>query len=153
MLQRTTHTFVLVLGMVLLLVATGCRSGASNVATSEGTGTAGGSETHVVTSEIVEEDGARFLVATVTPGAGYHCNLDYPRWGVQVADDAPAAAGARRDKDDATVMSEDSVTFRIPLDDDASEGEVQGQVRLSVCNDDVCLTPTENVTWLVASGL
>jgi hypothetical protein len=108
--------------------------------------------THTVTTAVEGSGADRALVATVTPAPGFHCNMEYPRWQVQIADDAPALAGARASRDDAPVFTEEAVTFRIPVPADATPGDVAGQVRFSVCNDEACLMPTEPVAWTLAAA-
>lgn len=108
--------------------------------------------THTV-SNVVEGSGAeRWLVTTVTPAPGYKCNMDYPRWQVQVDESAPVAAGARVTREQATSFEENAVTFRVPITDASAVGEVTGKVRFSVCNDEACLMPTENVAWTLAAA-
>ncbi len=104
-----------------------------------------------VDTDIAEVDGARVLVATVCAGEGFHSNTEYPRWGVQVADDAPVAAGAAVSKDEAVEFADQHVTFHVPIDGEGA-GDVNGRVRFSVCNDEACLNPTADVSWTVATA-
>ena len=106
---------------------------------------------HSIETTVDSVDGRRWLVARVTPGEGYHCNMEYPAWAVAVGADAPAAAGVRQGKDDATEFTEEAVTFRIPLDSPEASGTVEANVRLSVCDEEACLTPRETIAWTLAS--
>jgi len=106
---------------------------------------------HVIETSVDSVDGRRWLVARITPGEGYHCNMEYPAWAVVVGADAPAAAGVRQGKDDATEFTESAVTFRIPLDSPEASGTVEANVRLSVCDEEACLTPRETIEWTLAS--
>jgi hypothetical protein len=106
---------------------------------------------HSIETTVDSVDGRRYLVARITPGEGYHCNMEYPAWAVNVGADAPAAAGVRQGKDDATEFTENAVTFRIPLDSPDAAGTVEANVRLSVCDDEACLTPRETIAWTLAS--
>jgi hypothetical protein len=106
---------------------------------------------HTIETTVDSVDGRRWLVARITPGEGYHCNMEYPAWAVNVGADAPAAAGVRQGKDDATEFTESAVTFRIPLDSPEASGTVEANVRLSVCDDEACLTPRETIAWTLAS--
>lgn len=108
--------------------------------------------THTVTTEVTEQDGQRMLVATVTPAEGYKNNMEYPRWQVAIDEDAPAAAGAEVNRDAATTFEEEQVVFHIPIEDGEAAGDVAGRLRFSVCNDEACLTPTEDVEWTLASA-
>jgi hypothetical protein len=117
-------------------------------ATAEGVAEA--SEGFSVRTEVVGTGEDAVLVTTVTPTDGFKLNLEYPRWNVSVADDAPVAAGAAVSRDAADEFTEDIAIFRIPVTSCPTEGQVAGTLRLSVCNDEACLTPTETVAWNLA---
>lgn len=104
-----------------------------------------------VDTEVAEIDGARVMVATVCAGEGFKSNTEYPRWGVQVADDAPVSAGAAVGRDDAVEFADHHVTFHVPIEGEGA-GDVGGRVRFSVCNDEACLNPTADVSWTVATA-
>lgn len=108
--------------------------------------------THTVTNTVEGSGAERWLVTTVTPAPGYKCNMEYPRWQVQVDESAPVAAGSRVTREQAATFDENAVTFRVPVTDAAAAGDVTGKVRFSVCNDEACLMPTENVAWTLAAG-
>lgn len=101
--------------------------------------------THEVSTEIVEVDGVRSLVATVTPINGYKVNVEFP-WSLAVDAEAPVAAGLRQGRDDCAKFTEDEARFVIPADGDAA-GEVLANMRLGVCNEVGCITPREEVSW------
>lgn len=113
---------------------------------------AGDVVSHSIATQVETVDGTRFLTATVTPAPGYHCNMEFPRWSVQIADDAPTLAGTRVPREQAATFTEQAVTFRIPVPDAAAVGDVAGSLRFSVCNDEACLMPTEPVAWTLASA-
>jgi hypothetical protein len=116
-----------------------------------GSGAAAEVVSHRVETSVDAVDGRRYLVARVIPAEGYHCNMEYPAWSVAVAADAPAAAGIRHGKDDATEFAEQAVVFRIPIDSPEAAGTVEANMRISVCDDEACLTPRETVSWTLAS--
>lgn len=126
-------------------------AGGPGVAANEASAPLSELATHSIETTVDSVDGRRWLVARVTPGEGYHCNMEYPAWAVAVGADAPAAAGVRQGKDDATEFTEGAVTFRIPLDSPEASGTVEASVRLSVCDEEACLTPRETIAWTLAS--
>lgn len=159
MLQRSKSCFAFAL--VALVSLGGCKPAEAPAAaegTSEGSAasSAGASAvagTHRIDATVEIVDGKPVLVATVLPGPGYHCNVDYPRWGVEVAADAPVAAGTVLAKADAAQFAEDRVVYRIPLVDAGANGNVAANVRLSICNDETCLTPPpEPIQWTLAAA-
>lgn len=147
--------FLLRVGLISLLTMLAACQGETAVATASEPSTAAQSSagasdevvTHAVSTTIETVDGQRVLVATVTPQSGYKINLEYPRWGVQVADNAPAAAGVRVGREEATTFAEEQAVFRIPIVDGAAAGAVEGTLRISVCDEEACLMPTETVQW------
>jgi hypothetical protein len=102
---------------------------------------------------VVEEGSGMVLVATVEPTEGYHCNMEFPGWSVQMDDDAAVLAGSRIDRSAVTEFSESRVVFRIPVTGEAdAAGVARGMMRFSVCDDETCLTPRETVEWQLAAA-
>lgn len=101
--------------------------------------------THEVATEVVEIDGVRALVATVTPINGYKVNVEFP-WSLAVDAEAPVAAGVRHGRDDCATFTEEQARFVIPAEGEAT-GEVLANMRLGVCNEVGCITPRESVSW------
>ena len=101
--------------------------------------------THEVATEVVEIDGVRSLVATVTPINGYKVNVEFP-WSLAVDAEAPVAAGVRHGRDDCATFTEEQARFVIPAEGEAT-GEVLANMRLGVCNEVGCITPRESVSW------
>ena len=101
--------------------------------------------THEVATEVVEIDGVRSLVATVTPINGYKVNVEFP-WSLAVDAEAPVAAGVRHGRDDCATFTEEQAQFVIPAEGEAT-GEVLANMRLGVCNEVGCITPRESVSW------
>jgi len=132
--------------------ATAETDGEEAAATDGDEASAGEEVTHTVSTEIIESEEGRTLVATVTPAEGYHCNMEYPRWQVAIDEDAPALAGTEVNRDEAHTFEEEQVVFHIPVADGEAAGDVAGRLRFSVCNDEACLTPTEDVQWTLASA-
>ena len=107
-------------------------------------------QTHEISTEVVEVDGVRSLVATVTPINGYKVNLEFP-WSLAVRDDAPVAAGVRQGNDDAAMFEEATAKFVIPAAG-ADAGEVLADLRLGVCDETGCITPREQLAWNLAAA-
>lgn len=104
-----------------------------------------------MSTEIVDVDGVRSLVATVTPINGYKLNIEFP-WNLRVAADAPVSAGLSQGRDDAAIFGEESARFVIPAGGEVV-GDVLANMRLGVCNDVGCITPREELTWTLAAAL
>lgn len=143
-------------GIAFLAALAACdRSGATPAATAapnEAAAAEPAADTHgfTVRTEVIDEGDTTFLQTTVRPTSGYKLNMEYPRWSVAVAESAPVAAGVRSARDEAREFTEDVAVFRIPVTDCPTEGTVDGELRLSVCNDEACLTPTETIAWNLA---
>jgi hypothetical protein len=100
-----------------------------------------------VQTVVETSEAGTFLVTRVTPENGFHCNMEFP-WSVAVQDSAPVAAGVRQGQQDAVRFEEAGVEFRIPIPQAVGEGvAVDGRLRLSLCNEELCVTPHQDVRW------
>lgn len=84
-------------------------------------------------STSVDEDGR--LITEVTPKRGYRVNVDYP-WILSVGDNS-------QDKRQAVEFSEKKARFVVSEEAAGAEG----QLRFSICNNNTCLTPVEDLHW------
>ncbi len=91
----------------------------------------------------VRDDGT--LIARVRAGNGFHINEQFP-WALNINEGAPVAGGSSFNKDQAASFGEYEVIFEVG-DGSSAQGAVEGMLRMSVCNDDACLTPRETVSW------
>lgn len=125
--------------MALLCGASACDR--TTVALDDGASHAEAYRLHTETEQTA--DGV-FLRVEVEPVPPYKVNLEFP-WalGVPAIDVEHRADAAHR-------LDEDRAVFRVPAG--AAAGTVEGRLRLSVCTDDICLTPRETVRWDVASA-
>jgi hypothetical protein len=96
---------------------------------------------------------------TVTPGAGYHVNTEYPvklvldsTQGVTLAKAELTAGGHTQGKGDADSFDEKQLAFSVKLTP-ASAGSytVNGTFRFAVCDASQCLPKRENVAITVAA--
>lgn len=92
----------------------------------------------------VKPDG-RYLVAEVTPEPGFHINLEFP-WALSIAPTAPVLSGKRFPKSEAKELVAERARYEIAVPAEGS-GTVDASLRLSVCNDRECRTPTAPVSW------
>lgn len=96
---------------------------------------------------------------TVTPGAGYHVNTEYPTKltlqapdGVTVAKAELTAGGHDKAKGDADALDEQNLTFLVKLTP-AKSGSytVNGSFKFAVCDKDQCLPKKEQIAIVVAA--
>lgn len=113
---------------------------------------------------IVSPDGAAagseaVAKITVTPGAGYHVNTEYPTKltlqapdGVTVAKAELTAGGHDKAKGDADALDEQNLTFSVKLTP-AKSGSytVNGSFKFAVCDKDQCLPKKEQIAIVVAA--
>lgn len=99
-----------------------------------------------------DADGALRLIATVTPEAGYHVNTEpnFP-WRLAIASDAPIAAGVMQGRADAVAIDENRAEFAVRAPDPGTAAEVNGTLRLGVCNDEGCVNVNAPVVWSVTA--
>ncbi len=108
---------------------------------------------HTIETTVEAEGSGMVLVATVEPTEGYHCNMEFPGWSVQIDDESPVLAGSRIDRSAVTEFTESRVVFRIPVADaQQAAGVARGMMRFSVCDEETCLTPRETVEWQLAAA-
>lgn len=109
--------------------------------------------THTVTTRVATNaDGSTQLITEVVPGEGFKINVaeGFP-WKVEVAGDAPAAAGASVDRTGATTFEEASAVFEINAGDCGDAQEIAGAVVLGICDETGCIRVREDVAWVMAS--
>jgi hypothetical protein len=96
---------------------------------------------------------------TVTPGAGYHVNTEYPvklvlnsTQGVTLAKAELTAGGHSQGKGDADSFDEKQLAFSVKLTPAAAGSyTVNGTFRFAVCDASQCLPKRENVAITVAA--
>lgn len=147
---------------IVWLAAAGCQSPAAPpvdttaaAAPPEAAAPAGTTNTdsHTIQTMVVEEGSGTVLVAVVEPTEGYHCNMEFPNWTVSMDTASALLAGQQFDRSVVTEFTEQRVEFRIPLTEDlAAPARALGMLRFSVCDDETCLTPREQVSWEVAAA-
>lgn len=109
--------------------------------------------THTITTRVATNaDGTTQLITEVVPGEGFKINVaeGFP-WKVEVASDAPAAAGTTVDRTGATTFEEASAVFEINAGDCGDAQEIAGAVVLGVCDDTGCIRVREDVAWEMAA--
>ncbi len=95
----------------------------------------------------------------VTPGAGFHVNMEYPTKltltatsGVAIAKAELKAGGADKSKGDAEAFTEDKLVFAIKLTPGASGSHtINGTFKFAVCDKDQCLPKKETIAIQVAA--
>lgn len=92
----------------------------------------------------VQPDG-RHLVAEVTPEPGFHINQEFP-WALTIAPSSPFLPGKKFVKTEAKEMVAERARYEVTIPAEGS-GVVDGSLRLSVCNDRECRTPSAPVSW------
>jgi hypothetical protein len=96
---------------------------------------------------------------TVTPGAGYHVNTDYPikltltsPQGVTLAKAELTAGGHAGGKGDADALDEKQLAFAVKLTPAASGSfTINGTFKFAVCDKDQCLPKKETIAIAVAA--
>ncbi|TVR02236.1 MAG: hypothetical protein EA398_08430 [Deltaproteobacteria bacterium] len=133
---RLSGLLLLLLG---LLSVSGCDRGELSLDE-----VAGDQAAYRLHSSTVDSPDGPVLRVEVEPLAPYRVNLEFP-WALMVpVKDMQLASG------DASRLDEARAVFEFPAG--TSTGLVEGNLRLSVCTDDICLTPRERIRWEVASG-
>lgn len=92
----------------------------------------------------VQPDG-RHLVAEVTPEPGFHINQEFP-WALTIAPGSPFLPGKKFVKSEAKELVAERARYEVTIPAEGS-GLVEGTLRLSVCNDRECRTPSAPVSW------
>jgi len=87
----------------------------------------------------------RHLVAEVTPEPGFHINQEFP-WALTIAATSPFLAGKKLVKTEAKELSADRARYEVVVPSEGS-GIVDATLRLSICNDRECRTPSAPVSW------
>jgi glucose/arabinose dehydrogenase len=87
----------------------------------------------------------RHLVAEVTPEPGFHINLEFP-WALTIAPTSPFLAGKKLVKSDAKELGAERARYEVVVPSEGS-GVVDARLRLSICNDRECRTPSAPVSW------
>ena len=87
----------------------------------------------------------RHLVAEVTPEPGFHINLEFP-WALTIAPTSPFLAGKKLVKSDAKELGAERARYEFVVPSEGS-GVVDARLRLSICNDRECRTPSAPVSW------
>jgi hypothetical protein len=96
---------------------------------------------------------------TVTPGAGYHVNTEYPikltltsPTGVALAKAEFVAGGHGNPKGDADALDEKQLAFAVKLTPAASGSyTINGNFKFAVCDHDQCLAKKETIAIAVAA--
>src|SRR5262249_11056050 len=96
---------------------------------------------------------------TVTPGAGYHVNTEYPikltltpPSGVTLAKDKFTAGGHDKARGDADALDEKQLAFAVKLTPAASGNyTINGNFKFAVCDRDQCLAKQETIAIAVAA--
>jgi hypothetical protein len=87
----------------------------------------------------------RHLVAEVTPEPGFHINQEFP-WALTIAPTSPFLAGKKLVKSEAKELGADRARYEVVVPSEGS-GVVDASLRLSICNDRECRTPSAPVSW------
>lgn len=87
----------------------------------------------------------RHLVAEVTPDPGFHINQEFP-WALTIAPTSPFLAGKKLVKSEAKELGADRARYEVVIPSEGS-GVVDASLRLSICNDRECRTPSAPVSW------
>lgn len=87
----------------------------------------------------------RHLVVEVTPEPGFHINLEFP-WALTIAPSSPFLAGKKLVKSEAKELAADRARYEVVVPLEGS-GIVDASLRLSICNDRECRTPSAPVSW------
>ena len=87
----------------------------------------------------------RHLVAEVTPEPGFHINQEFP-WALTIAPSSPFHAGKKLVKSEAKELGADRARYEVVVPLEGS-GVVDASLRLSICNDRECRTPSAPVSW------
>lgn len=112
-----------------------------------------GPATHTITTRVaMNADGTTQLITEVVPGEGFKINVaeGFP-WKVEVAADAPVAAGTTVDRTGASTFEEASAVFEINAGDCGETAEIAGAVVLGVCDETGCIRVREDVAWVMAA--
>jgi len=96
---------------------------------------------------------------TVTPGAGYHVNTEYPTKltltapdGVTLAKDKFIAGGHDKSRGDADALDEQRLAIAVKLTPAASGSyTINGNFKFAVCDRDQCLAKQETIAIAVAA--
>ena len=96
---------------------------------------------------------------TVTPGAGYHVNTEYPTKltltapdGVTLAKDKFIAGGHDKSRGDADALDEQRLAIAVKLTPAASGSyTINGNFKFAVCDKDQCLAKQETIAIAVAA--
>jgi hypothetical protein len=87
----------------------------------------------------------RHLIAEVTPEPGFHINQEFP-WALTIAPSSPFLAGKKLVKSEAKELGADRARYEVVVPLEGS-GIVDASLRLSICNDRECRTPSAPVSW------
>ena len=87
----------------------------------------------------------RHLVAEVTPEPGFHINQEFP-WALTFAPTSPFLAGKKLVKSEAKELDANRARYEVVIPAEGS-GIVDASLRLSICNDRECRTPSAPVSW------
>ncbi len=87
----------------------------------------------------------RHLVAEVTPETGFHINQEFP-WSLTIAPTSPFLAGKKLVKSEAKELDANRARYEVVIPSEGS-GIVDASLRLSICNDRECRTPSAPVSW------
>lgn len=87
----------------------------------------------------------RHLVAEVTPEPGFHINQEFP-WALTFAPTSPFLAGKKLVKSEAKELDANRARYEVVIPSEGS-GIVDASLRLSICNDRECRTPSAPVSW------
>jgi hypothetical protein len=87
----------------------------------------------------------RHLVAEVTPEPGFHINQEFP-WALTIAPTSPFHAGKKLVKSEAKELGADRARYEVVVPLEGS-GIVDASLRLSICNDRECRTPSAPISW------
>lgn len=96
-------------------------------------------------SRVEAQADGRHLIAEVTPEPGFHINLEFP-WALTIAPTSPFLPGKKLLKAEAKELGSERARYEITIPTEGS-GTVDGSLRLSVCNDRECRTPSAPVSW------
>ncbi|MBC7977484.1 MAG: hypothetical protein H7138_21120 [Myxococcales bacterium] len=96
---------------------------------------------------------------TVTPGSGYHVNLEYPvkltltsPTGVTLAKSEFVAGGHDKGKGDADAFDDNQLALSVKLTPTASGSyTINGNFKFAVCDKDQCLAKKEQIAIVVAA--
>ena len=87
----------------------------------------------------------RHLVAEVTPEPGFHINQEFP-WALTIAATSPFLAGKKFVKSEAKEFGADRARYEVVVPSEGS-GIVDATLRLSICSERECRTPSAPVSW------